>query len=250
MKLSVHRLNIRLVPDFKKVIPRFFNTGNDRSKKLIDKVMQMPEREAEKLLTQVIDEFSLRYHNIRAILTRHFGLVNNLVPVNDDLSENKKLLIGSYFTMEYSIEAAALFNPSVVEDPDQSGAGPGEKRVIISFRATGEGHISSIIFRRGLLDKDAMITVEPAGQFVTEGLVTQQKMENKETFEELFYRMRLPEDIQPGILNRLKDFFSTKKIELLLKKLSGQDRISFRQGFDQIGAAEHREHRLRIAFPA
>ena len=134
MKLSVHRLNIRLVPDFTKVIPRFFNTGNDRSKKLIDKVIQMPEKEAVQLVTQVIDEFSLRYHNIRAIFTRHYGLVNNLVPVNNgfSLSENKKLLIGSYFTMEYSIEAAALFNPSVVEDPDQSGAGPGEKKVIIS----------------------------------------------------------------------------------------------------------------------
>jgi predicted GH43/DUF377 family glycosyl hydrolase len=181
----------------------------------------MPEKEAEKLVTQVIEDSSLRYHNIRAIFTRHYGLVNNLVPVTNGsiLSENKKLLIGSYFTMEYSIEAAALFNPSVVEDPDQSGAGPGEKKVIISFRATGEGHISSIIFRRGVLDKDARITVEPAGQFVTEGLVTQQKMENKETFEELFYRMRLPEDIQPGILNRLKDFFSTKKIELLLKSV-------------------------------
>jgi predicted GH43/DUF377 family glycosyl hydrolase len=219
MKLSVYRQSIRLVPDFKKVIPRFFNTGNDRSKTLIDKVIQMPEQEVVGLVTQVIDEFSLRYHDVRAIFTKHFMLVKDLVPELNGftLSESKKLLIGSYFTMEYSIEAAALFNPSVVEDPDQSGAGPGEKKVIISFRATGEGHISSIIFRRGLLDKHAVISVEPAGQFVTEGVVTHQKAENKETFEELFFRMRLPEDIQPGILNRLKDFFSYKKIELLLK---------------------------------
>jgi predicted GH43/DUF377 family glycosyl hydrolase len=181
----------------------------------------MPEEEAAQLVTQVIADFSLRYHNIRAILIKHFGLVENLVPEKDSsgLSENKKELIGSYFTMEYSIEAAALFNPSVVEDPDQWGAGEGEKKVIVSFRATGEGHISSIIFRRGILDKDAVIRVEPGGQFVTEGLVTQQQKENKETFEELFYRMRLPEDIHPGILNRLKDFFSYKKFEVLLKNV-------------------------------
>ena len=219
MKISVHRTNIRLAPDFKKVIPRFFNTGDERSKKLIDRVLQMPEAEAAQLVATVLDEFSQRYRDIRKIWSKHFGLIGYLLTEREIalLSEDKKLLLGSYFTMEYSIEAAALFNPSVVEDPDQTGAGPGEKKVIVSFRATGEGHISSILFRRGVLDKDAMIHVEPAGHFVTEGLVTQQKQNDKETFEELFSRMKLPEDIHPGILNRLKDFFSYKRIEALLK---------------------------------
>ena len=63
-------------------------------------------------------------------------------------------MIGSYFTMEYSIESAAFFNPSMVEHPDQSETGKGQKRVIISFRATGEGHISSIVFRTGVIDKE------------------------------------------------------------------------------------------------
>jgi len=227
MKLSVRRLNVRLAPDFKKVIPRFFNTGDDRSKKLIDKVLQMPEQEATQLVNQVMDEFSQRYRNIREIWVKHYDLISYLLPSKDgtsisskaacDLSESKRLLIGSYFTMEYSIEAAALFNPSIVEDPDQSDAGEGEKKVIVSFRATGEGHISSIIFRHGLLDKDAMIHIEPAGQYVTQGHVTQQQFENKETFEELFSRMKLPEDLSPGILNRVKDFFSYKKLESILK---------------------------------
>ena len=219
MKLSVRRLNIRLAPDFKKVIPRFFNTGDDRSKKLIDKVLQMPEPEAEQLVNQVMDEFSQRYRDIRQIWMKHFDLINYLLPVKESssLSESKQMLIGSYFTMEYSIEAAALFNPSVVEDPDQSGAGPGEKKVIVSFRATGEGHISSILFRKGILDKDAMIHIEPAGQYVTQGHVTQQQLEIKETFEELLSRMKLPEDLSPGILHRVKDFFSYKKLESLLK---------------------------------
>jgi predicted GH43/DUF377 family glycosyl hydrolase len=219
MKLAVRRLDIRLAPDFKKVIPRFFNTGDDRSKKLIEKVLHIPEQEAEHLVTQVMDEFSQRYRNIRQIWMKHFDMINYLMTSKEltDLSDSKKMLIGSYFTMEYSIEAAALFNPSVVEDPDQSGAGEGEKKVIVSFRATGEGHISSIIFRHGLLDRNAMIHIEPAGLFVTEGHAVQQKIENKETLEELFSRMKLPEDIHPGILNRLKDFFSYKKIEALLK---------------------------------
>lgn len=66
------------------------------------------------------------------------------------MSLDRKMLIGSYCTMEYAIESAAIFNPSIVEDFDQTGLEAGEKRVIISFRATGEGHISSIVFRRAI----------------------------------------------------------------------------------------------------
>ena len=84
------------------------------------------------------------------------------------MSEYKKLLIGAYFTSEYSIEAAAFFNPSIVEDPDQTGLAEDEKRVIISFRATGEGHISSIVFRGGILDKDNNLQLVPSGKLVDE----------------------------------------------------------------------------------
>ena len=70
------------------------------------------------------------------------------------LSNEKKLLIGSYFTLEYSIESAALFNPSIVEHPDQTHLENGQKRIILSFRATGEGHISSLVFRSGEIDRD------------------------------------------------------------------------------------------------
>ena len=80
------------------------------------------------------------------------------------LSTLQKILIGSYFTMEYSVETVAFFNPSIVEDPDQSGLGIDEKRVILSFRATGEGHISSIVFRSGILDGNNDILIEPPGR--------------------------------------------------------------------------------------
>src|SRR5947209_15770901 len=116
MPLTVNRSNIRLNPDYKKVIPRFFNTGNERSLMIIDKVMQMPDKDAETLLNEIMNEFSNRYRNIQSIFLKHFNLTKYLLPEEDQhaLSEDKKLLIGSYFTMEYSIEAAALFNPSIV----------------------------------------------------------------------------------------------------------------------------------------
>lgn len=219
MKLHVQRTKLRLDPDFRKVITRFFNGGDDRSLVLLNKIIPLPEQEAQQLLSQVLNEFSSRHRDIGSVFEKHFELIKRLIPEKErlSLSKEKKRLIGSYFTMEYSLEAAALFNPSVVEDPDQSGAAGGEKQVIVSFRATGEGHISSLVFKRGKLDKNGMIHFEPSGSFIGEGLVVQQKRNNKVAFEELLSQTVLPEDIRPGILNQLQDTFSYKEIELALK---------------------------------
>ena len=141
-------------------------------------------RMRRQLLKNILDDFSNRYKNIESIFLKHFDLIKHLLPENEQsiLPENKKLLIGSYFTMEYSIEAAALFNPSIVEAPDQSGAGMEQKKVIVSFRATGESHISSLLFKRGILDENGMIHFEPSGKFLTEGIVTEQMKDNKTSF--------------------------------------------------------------------
>jgi predicted GH43/DUF377 family glycosyl hydrolase len=219
MPLSVTRSNIRLNPDYKKVIPRFFNTGDQRSLSLIQKIVLMQDNEATSLLLQIFNEFSLRYENIQEIFIKHFELIKHLLTEKEQLSlrEEKKLLIGSYFTMEYSIEAAALFNPSIVEDPDQRGAAVGQKKVIVSFRATGESHISSIVFKQGMLDETGIIRFERSGRLIREGSVTQQKLDNKIAFEQSLSQMVLTESVRADILNQLDDRFSYKEIELALK---------------------------------
>lgn len=182
MKLHVNRTNRRLSPDSRKVIPRFFNTGNERSLALIKNILGIHEKQAAHLLGHVLHQFAGRYRNIGDFFLKHFELVKDLLPEAgawSTISIEKKLLIGSFFTMEYAFEAAALFNPSVVEAPDQSGAGPGEKKVIVSFRATGESHISSLIFKQGLLDVNANIHFETDGQLMCEGSVYQQQPDNK-----------------------------------------------------------------------
>lgn len=219
MILTVTRSNIRLNPDYKKVIPRFFNTGNERSLLMIHKVLQMEDNDIDTLLTHIFKEFSSRYRNLQSIFLKHFNSIKHLLVDRkpDDLSEKKKLLIGSYFTMEYSIEAAALFNPSIIEDPDQGGAGFGQKKVIVSFRATGESHISSLVFKRGTLDENGMIYFEPSGSFLSEGIVTGLNGDNKIAFENILSQRVLPEDILPHILSQLPDPFSYKEIEAVLK---------------------------------
>ena len=115
--------------------------------------MDLPDTTAENLLAQIMIDFSERHKDIRHVFERHLNEVKDYVPRDAVLSETKMALIGAYFTMEYSIESAALFNPSIVPHPDQSHLDKGSLRFIMSLRATGEGHISSIVFRSGVLDR-------------------------------------------------------------------------------------------------
>ncbi|HSV10749.1 MAG TPA: hypothetical protein VLI68_08270, partial [Hanamia sp.] len=219
MSLTVSRTNIRLNPDYKKVIARFLNTGDERSLLIIQNVLQLKHCEAEALLTDILIDFAGRYKNSSAIFLKHFNLIKYLLSRDEleTLTEERKLLLGAYFTMEYSIEAAALFNPSIVADPDQGGVAAGHKKVIVSFRATGESHISSMVFRRGVLDENAMISLEPPGKFLSQGEVSQADKDNKMTFRTLLDKMELPPKVSSSILNQLKDLFSYKEIEVVLK---------------------------------
>lgn len=219
MKPAIKRINVRLDPDVKKVIPRFFNIGEARSLELINRVLSLPYSETKELLMQVQQEFGKRYKNIEVVFEKHFDLVKHLLSEQDHLTvaNEKKLLIGSYFTMEYALEHAALFNPSIVEDPDQSGTSVGEKNVIVSFRATGEGHISSLVFKRAKLDSNANIHFEPSGKYMSQGRITQKKQNNKQAFEELPGLTALPEKIRTIMLRQLNDTFSYKEIESVLK---------------------------------
>src|SRR5689334_21131155 len=105
MTVTVNRTGIRINPDISRVIPRFFNTGETRSLALIAKIVEIPEEEANQLLLRTLDEFSSRYRDIGMIFYKHFQLIQHLIPetVQNILSREKKMLLGSYFTMEYSL---------------------------------------------------------------------------------------------------------------------------------------------------
>ncbi len=100
-----------------------------------------------------------------SVLQEHFGQASKVVPDLDQVSQAKRLLIGAYFTMEYSFASAALFNPSIVPHPDQSDLDEDSLRFIMSLRATGEGHISSIVFRTGVIGPDHEVEVDPPSEF-------------------------------------------------------------------------------------
>lgn len=186
MQVAVTRKKFIFSPDPSRVIARFLYVNDERSADIIRNVLAMPEKEVNIAMSQLLRGYSRRHRNISKIFEKHFAKLSPIfdkIEVNEeDLSASQKALIGSYFTMEYSIESAAFFNPSIVENPDQSETRTDEKRVIFSFRATGEGHISSVVFRSGILDRNNNLTLEPVGKMLAEADVIKRSVYDKKTF--------------------------------------------------------------------
>jgi len=194
MQVAVNRKKFIFSPDPSRIIARFLYISDERSADIIRKVLAMPEKDVNIAISQLLRGYSRRHRNISKVFEKYF---DRLAPIFDkievneeDLSLPQKALIGSYFTMEYSIESAAFFNPSIVEHPDQSEIGIDEKRVIFSFRATGEGHISSIVFRSGTLDKNNNLTIEPVGKMLAEADVIKRNVYEKKTFQKKLNEMQ------------------------------------------------------------
>jgi predicted GH43/DUF377 family glycosyl hydrolase len=193
MQVTVSRKKFMFSPDPSRIIARFLYLDDERSANIIRKVLAMPEKEVNIAMSQLLRGYSRRHRNISRIFEKNFAKlapIFDTIEVNEeDLSVPQKALIGSYFTMEYSIESAAFFNPSIVEDPDQSEIRSDEKRVIFSFRATGEGHISSIVFRSGILDRNNNLSIEPVGKMLAEADVIKRHIYEKKAFLEKLNEM-------------------------------------------------------------
>jgi predicted GH43/DUF377 family glycosyl hydrolase len=211
MRIPIERHAIKVKPDSKRVIARFFFNGQQRAIDVIKRVMNLSEDQVFRIVSPLLAEFSRRHRNITRILYRNCNkvkaIIENLDIDFEDMSHWRKLLLGSYFTHEYSIESAAFFNPSIVEDPDQSDLEEGEKRLIISFRAVGEGHISSIAFRKAIVDKDNVINILPVGNYVDEAEVIRDTLYEKKLFFEKIVTARIDKGVIKELKTKLKDKF-------------------------------------------
>lgn len=214
MQVKVNRKDLKFLPDTSRVIARFFSTNEERAKHTVRSILNLSENDASVALNQILRDYSLRHRNISKIFEKHFDAITHLLEelsLNPEMfSLTQKLLIGSYFTMEYSVESAAFFNPSIIEHPDQTETGPGETRVILSFRATGEGHISSIVFRMGVLDNDNNLRIQPIGNMLEEAEHIRRHIYDKESFQSKLDEMEDYHTIIPSglILDKLNSKFT------------------------------------------
>jgi predicted GH43/DUF377 family glycosyl hydrolase len=166
--MDVQRTDVVLNPDKTRVLLRPFQWNDaQRMRKILCRLGALAEEQVDAHLAEVMAEFASRHRRAVPLFLEQFAAVKDQLPPGLPLSENRKLLVGAYFACEYSVEAAALFNPSLVWHPDQSGLQPYQRRFLVGLRATGEGHVSSIVFRAGVVDGAGRITLEPGSRFVT-----------------------------------------------------------------------------------
>ncbi|MBA4317239.1 MAG: glycosidase, partial [Flavobacterium sp.] len=222
MRVPVTRKNVVFTPDSSRVVARYFMNGDQRTREMVSRIMMLDELQVVHTLEQTLREFARRHRNISRIFYKHCenirGIIEDMQIDYVHLSEERKMLIGSYCTMEYAIESAAFFNPSIVEDFDQSNLEKGEKRVIISFRATGEGHISSIVFRRGILDSNNDLQVMKIGDNIDKAEIVHKTVYNKNRFAMKLKEMHTPDKYSAEILKELPEQFGYYVLKNVIRK--------------------------------
>ena len=191
----------------------------ERSGALIARVAGLGPAEVDQLLDGVFQEFSARHRNFRETLKRNYERISEHVPNPETLSPEQCLLIGAYFTCEYSVEAAAFFNPSVVPHPDQDGVEEGALRFIMSFRATGEGHISSIEFRSGIVDQNHDILFDPVSQYVATPEIHTEPVYSRLHFYRKLEEMGARDRVMNRLLRGLKEEFTIEQLTQQIDKL-------------------------------
>lgn len=190
-----------------------------RTERLIERVTQIGDDNVRHLLENVLQEFSARHRNFRNVLERNFERISETVPKHLTLTAEQRLLLGAYFTAEYSVEAAALFNPSIVPHPDQKGVNKGARRFIMSFRATGEGHVSSIEFRSGIADENDDIYFDPVSQYVATPEIHTDPVYQRRHFRRKLEEMDAHGRVMNHLLEGLKESFTFGELEARIRNL-------------------------------
>ena len=231
-QLVVTRTGHRFLPDPRRVIAKphlpgeevFSPDGKSRVKVVLERILAIPAADVSSIVGDVMRTFAHRHRDFSQVLHHHFQLVAHHLERGADISEDRRLLIGAYFTHEYSIEGAALFNPSMVLAPDQSGLTSNQQRFIMSVRAVGEGHISSIGFRTGVIDEVAGATVLTFDQ-VSHYSITgrrQRPLYDKNLFGSKLQELGANNEIAAVILEPLPDRFTFDDLEASLASLDAK----------------------------
>jgi predicted GH43/DUF377 family glycosyl hydrolase len=211
---QARRKRIVLNANISRVITRpYIPPTKGRITNIIDRVLALSEDDTQTLLDDVMHDFSHRHRYFREALLRNFENMAPHVPDVDKLSKQRKLLIGAYFTAEYSVEAAALFNPSMVQVPSLETDPEGSCRFIISFRVVGEGHISSIEFRSGIVDSNNDIYFDPMSDYVRTPKIKTNSSYNKALFCIELQDMGASDSLTDWLLDRLPDNFTFNELE-------------------------------------
>jgi len=259
----VRRRRAILSAECSRVITRLYFPGDgSRLKRMVERIKKLGDDDVRDLLETIFRNFSERHRHFRETLEKNFEHVAAHSPKSRSLSPERRLLLSAYFTCEYSVESAALFNPSIVRHPDQENVSKGSQRFVMSFRATGEGHISSIEFRSGIIDENHDLIFDPVSQYVETPEIHTDPSYNRLHFQQKLQDIGTPTRILVWLLGGLEEEFTFGELQAQIKHLrSTKFRAKGKQ--DAIDAALwlarsnyevvfHPDHQIseRVIFPA
>jgi predicted GH43/DUF377 family glycosyl hydrolase len=186
--------------------------GRLRVQRILDRILALPEATVVTTLAEAYERFSSRHVDLTSVLERRFADVSHYLAQTSEVSLERRRLIGAYFTHEYSMDAAALSNPSIVRAPYQEGVAPGSLRFIMSLRAIGEGHLSSIQFRSGVIDEQGQVSLDETSKFARTA------MHRPPTYEKATFCAKLTElgsytETAERVLAPLPEHFSAEQLE-------------------------------------
>jgi len=186
---------------------------------LFDRLSPMDEDTVTNLLAEVEIGYADRHTNLHAAFDEHFRLGADLIGWSNGWSKTKQTLAGAYLTMEYAIDSAALFNPSIVPHPDQSNLASGDLRFLMSLRATGEGHISSIVFRTGVISSNLKVSIDPLPTKLHRSRVAPDRAYDKGLFRQKLDEMSVHLGTVDRVLEKLPDNFSLAQLSLIVEEV-------------------------------
>ena len=216
---AVHakRIGPTLNPDRARVLIRpFYPSTDDIARRIIDRVLALSDEDVARLLGLVLGEFEDRHERMEQLFCNRFAQVRQYLGGTWAPSPERQALLGAHFTHEYSPESAALFNPSIVPHPDQGGVPKGALRFILSLRATGEGHISSITFRTGTVSAQHRVTLTPPVPFATEPQRVPNVAYDKALFARKLQEAGVQNDFCRCVLDQLPEAFNLDELHRVL----------------------------------
>jgi predicted GH43/DUF377 family glycosyl hydrolase len=216
--MQVERTRITIKPNPKRVLFRPIHIDEqDRIYKIIARVMMLSESQVHQELKKIKKEFEGRHPHYLEDLENRYKHFKNYVFTDTLISQERKWLIAAHFSQEYTPEAAALFNPSMIWHPDQNGVPEQSRRFILSLRATGESHISSITFRTGIIDAQGQIKLDTPSSFVTNPDPIPNSSYEKSLFEKKLYELGVHNDYTQKLMQKLPEYFTYEQLERVLE---------------------------------
>ena len=220
------RSEMRIRADASRVLLRLFIPGQElvggsesRATKTVERILALDEADVDAVLTELLERFSERHEDLASVFSMNAQRVADYV--NAPITANHWLLLGAAFTHEFSLEGAAICNPSLVEHPDQTDVTPGNLRVVLSYRSIGEGHQSAICFRTGEIDAHGTMKFEEPHAFPAMGAISSGLLD-RNTYHALLRDLGLDGETATSVLNNLSKRFSEEELDAAIAKLETQ----------------------------